>query len=453
MGKKKNRKFMKLKYGLTLLTLALVGLVRAQSTELSLTDCLNYGLEHSPYMTISENEMEMFEYNKRDAYGPYLPQINGSAGMDYNAKLPVTVIPAGSFAPTEIRMKMGSPHANNAVIQLEQKIYDQTVIIEIKGIKDLKVLHELNSEKIVEDFIYNLSIAYYQVLVVDQQLKLLEENEAKYTELERILKLQLEKGVIKQVDYNRVKVAYNNILSQLSLVKASKKVTINNLKVIMGMPLDDDLKIIEQQQIVEKLTLPADAQIDVTNRLDYKVNEQTLKLQQLNTRVMKYSFLPTISGYARYGANSYSDNFKDSFKDFYDFASIGLKLTVPIFNGLKSNTAYNKQRIQTLNLEIQNKIMSESYKVEYLNSRTKLQEAFTSYQNNKENLELAKDVYDVTSLSYQTGASPLSDFLNADYAYKEAQNNYVTSMINFLSSRLNFEKSKGNLSNYLNLSK
>ncbi len=453
MGNKKIRKYMKLKYSLTLLAFSLVGLAKAQTTELSLSDCLNYGLENSPYMTISENEMKMFKYDKQDVYSPYLPHINGSAGLDYNAKLPVTVIPAGSFSPTEIRMKMGSAHANNAVVQLEQKIYDQTIIIGIHGIKDMRVLYQLNSDKIVEDFIYNLSLTYYQVLIVNQQIKLLEENESKYAELEKILKLQLEKGVIKQVDYNRVKVAYNNILSQLSLIKSSKEVAINNLKVVMGMPLDNELKIDEQQQIVENIKLPTDAQIDITNRLDYKINEQTLKLQNLNTKVMRYSFLPTISGYARYGANSYADNFKDSFKEFYDFASIGLKLTVPIFNGLKSNIAYNKQRIQTLNLETQNKIMSESYKVEYLNSRTKLQEAFTSFQNNKENLELAKDVYDVTSLSYQMGASSLSDFLNADFAYKEAQNNYMTSTINFLSSRLNFEKSKGNLSNYLNLSK
>lgn len=424
----------------------------AQST-MDLSQCINYGMEHSPYMTISKNEKELFKYDKREAYSSYLPAINGSAGIDYNVKLPVTVIPAGDLAPVEIRMKMGSPHANTAAIQLEQKIYDQTAIIGMSGIKTLEVIRELNSDKIVEDFIYNTSMAYYQVLVVNQQIKLLQDNETQYAELVEILQLQLDKGVIKQVDFDRVRVAYNNIKSQLSLIQTSKEVAVNNLKVIIGMAIDDVLTIKEDQQLIENMNLPNDAQIDVTNRIDYRLNEENLKMQQLNTRITKYSFLPTLSGYARYGANSYSEDFKESFNKFYDFASIGLKLTVPIFNGLKSNTAYNKQRIQTMNLEAQNKIMSESFKVEYLNARTKLNESFTSYQVNKENLELAKSMYEVTNLSYQKGAASLSDFLNSDYSYKEAQNNYMTSMINLLSSRLSFEKSKGNLSNYLNIAK
>lgn len=427
--------------------------VNGQNNNMDLSQCLTYGMEHSPYMTIAKNEMEMYKYNARESYSAYLPQINGQAGMDYNAKLPTTVIPAGGFSPVEIRMQMGQKHANSATIQLEQKIYDQTAIIGISGIKDLKVLHELNEQKQVDDFVYNTAMAYYQVLVVNQQIQLLEANEKQYSELIKILTLQLEKGVIKKVDLDRVKVAYSNITSQLSLVKTSKDVAINNLKVTIGMPIDSELSINESQKLVEEMTLPSEAQVDISNRLDYKVQLQNVKLQQLNTRVMKYSFLPTLSGYARYGANSYNNNFQESFKKFYDFASIGLKLNVPIFNGLKSNTAYNKQRIQLMNLEAQTKIMAESFKVDYLNSRTKMKEAYTSFQNNKSNLTLAKDVYDITTLSYQKGAASLSDFLNADYSYKEAQNNYMSSMVNLLSSRLSFEKSKGNLSNYLNIQK
>ncbi|MBN9294735.1 MAG: TolC family protein [Flavobacteriia bacterium] len=424
--------------------------LKAQSNVMDLSQCLNYGLEHSPYVTLSKNELEMFKYNKRDLYAPYLPSLNASGSLDYNAKLPVTVIPAGGFSPEELRIKMGSPNANSATIQLEQKIYDQAAIIGMKGMKDYEELSNLNSEKTIEDLIYNVAMSYYQVLIVSQQIKLLEDSRDQYTELVRIMELQLAKGVVKKVDHDRIKVAYNNIISQLSLVQTSKNVAINRLKVVIGLPIDSDLQINEDQKELEDTALPGEAQINVSERLDYKINQMNIKLQELNTRVTKYSFLPTLSGYARYGANSYAQTFKDSWNNFYDFASIGLKLNVPIFNGLKVNTNYNKQRIQLENLKAQSTIMEENYKVEYLNSRTKLIEAHTSYTTNLENLNLAKEVYEVTNLSYQKGASSLSDFLNADYSYKEAQTNYLTSLVNMLSSRLDFEKSKGNLSNYLN---
>lgn len=99
MGNTTKNNPMKIKVKITLLLLLAIANVKAQSSQMDLTECLNYGMEHSPYMTIANNEMKMFEYNKREAYGLYLPQINGQVTSDYNAKLPVTVIPAGGFHP------------------------------------------------------------------------------------------------------------------------------------------------------------------------------------------------------------------------------------------------------------------------------------------------------------------------------------------------------------------
>jgi len=422
----------------------------AQEQKMSLSECLDYGLTNSPYVTLSHNELKMFKYNKRDLYASYLPSINASGQLDYNAKLPVTVIPAGEFAPQEIRMKMGTPHGNSAAIQLEQKIYDHAAIVGISGVSDYQELAQLNSEKIVEDLSYNIAMAYYQVLVVSQNIKLLEDSRDQYTELNRIMELQLEKGVIKQVDYNRILVAFNNIQSQLSLVETAKQDALNYLKVMIGMPLDEELVINEDESLLVETALPEPTPIDISNRLDFRINMKNIDLQGLNTKVTKYSFLPTLSAYARYGANSYSENFRDSWTQFNDFASVGLTLTVPIFNGLRANTAYHKEKIRLENLTLQAKIMEESYKVELLNAKTKMIEAFTSLTTNSANLELAKEVYEMTNLSYQTGATSLTDFLNADFSYKEAQTNYLTSLINMLSSRLDYEKSKGNISNYLN---
>lgn len=427
-----------------------ISITTIQAQEMSLKECLAYGMQNSPYVTLSNNELEMFKYNKRDLISDYLPAINASGQMDYNAKLPITVIPAGDFAPQDIRMKMGMPHSNSATIQLEQKIYDHSAIVGMTGVRDYRELSNLSAEKTLEDLTYSIATAYYQVLVVNQQVKLLQESKNQYSELNRIMELQLEKGVITKIDYNRIKVAYNNISSQLSLVETSKETTVNYLKVMMGMPIDTPLEVQEDKNLIEEASIPEESRIDVSKRLDFLIMQKNVDLQELNTRVTKYSFLPKLSGYARYGANSYADSFKDSWSSFNDFASIGLSLSVPIFNGLKMNTAYHKQRIQLENLRAQSKIAEEGYKVELLNSKTKMIETYTSLVANSENLELAKDVYETTNLSYQKGAASLTDFLNAEFSYKEAQNNYLTSLVNMLSSRLDYEKSKGNLTNYLN---
>jgi len=436
----------------------------SQQGVMKLSDCLNYSLQHSPYVTIANNSDKQFKYDKLDLYSSYLPKINGSVSVDDNLKVATTVIPSSSlgfqnFLPPgmtlpnmdkDIQMRMGLRYNNSASVQLDQKLIDVSSIIGINGMKEYKALSDMNKQKTLEDLMYDVAMSYYQVMIVDQKIKLLQDNKAQYDALIQIMQLQLNKGVIKQVDFNRVQVALNNITSQLSLVNISRDVALNRLKVMIGLPIDEPLQIDENESTLSNTSLPASVDPNVSNRIDYRIMQQNIKLQELNVNVTKNSFWPTLGVYARYGASSYSDKFADSWKKFYDFSTIGIKLTVPLFNGLKVNTAYHKQLIQLDNMKAQSKIMEENYKVEYLNSRSKLVEAHTSYSTNMENMNLAKEVYEVTNLSYQKGASSLSDFLNADFSYKEAQNNYLTSLINLLSSRLDFEKSKGNLANYLN---
>lgn len=464
MGRKEKFKIIKMRTAVLIISLMFLGQFYAQNEPMNLSDCLNYGLVNSPQMTLSNNELEMVKYNKRELYEPYLPQLNLSGGIDYNIKLATTIIPASDFGFDELippgftpegamdedlEVKMGQPHTNSATLQLEQTIYDQSVIEGLGGLKTYEKLSNLKSSKITEDLMYNIAMAYYQVLTVNQQIELLKDNREQYEKLEKIMELRLEKGVVQQIDYNRIKVAYNNIISKLSLAKTSKDVAKNRLKVIIGMSTDTDLNIDEDVSLLKDTELPEKAQMNITNRLDYKINETKLELQTLQTRVIKNSYLPTLSGYARYGVNSYSKTFRESWDKFYDFSTVGLKLKIPIFNGFKVNTKYNKHRIELENLKAQTKMQEENFKVESMNSKAQLIEAHSSYKTDLENMQLAQDVYETTNLSYQKGASSLSDFLNADYSYKEAQSNYLTSLINMLSSRLDYEKSRGNLSNYL----
>src|SRR5690554_5015107 len=231
-------------------------------------------------------------------------------------------------------------------------------------------------------------------------------------------------------------------------MEARAKDAKNNLKMNMGMPLDEEIKISAKDKIVIDSSLPIEP-LNISERLDLKINNKNIELQEINLSVTKYSSLPTLTAFARYGANSYGETFRESWKKFHDFSAVGLRLVVPIFNGLKTNTAYHKQVIQLENLRAQNEILTQGSMMELTNSRTKMVEAHTSYSVNQDNLNLAKEVYEQTNLSYQKGAASLSDFLNADYSYKEAQTNYLTSLVNMLSSRLDYEKSKGNLINYL----
>jgi outer membrane protein TolC len=154
--------------------------------------------------------------------------------------------------------------------------------------------------------------------------------------------------------------------------------------------------------------------------------------------------------YARYGGQSFGNEFDSSFGKWFDFSTIGLKVNIPMFSGYRKSSQLKQAEISLLNAKANYKLMSDNLSMLYHNSSAQLQKSQSDLGINRENLTFAKTVLESTTVEYEKGVATLSDLLNSDYSFKEAQSNYMTSLINVLSSRLEYEKSKGSLKSYIN---
>lgn len=417
----------------------------------TLKDCIDYSLKNHRSNTIYNNEVRIANKRAIEAASVFLPQVNGSVSVDDNIKRQTTVIPAGAFSREDMKVQFGNQYLTNAVLQADQVIYDQAMIYGLKATQPNKEIAQLGKAKNEENLIYNTSRAYYQAISYKEQEKLLAENEKKFSELLNIMKLQYEKGVIKKIDYDRVRVNLNNIKSQRKLVQTNLDLALNRLKNAIGMPQESDIKIADSINYKQDIKLPEMTNTDdVKKRLDYKMLEQNVSLYQIDLRRKQAGFLPTLSVYGRYGAQAFGNDFEKSMNNWFDYSAVGMKLNVPIFSGLRRVSQVNQSELSLLNARENQKLTLENLNLELQNSNTQLLSSYTNLQSNKENLALAKDVFDNTSLQYQKGVAVLTDLLNADYSYKEAQTNYINSLLNVLTARIDFEKSKGTLKDYIN---
>lgn len=423
--------------------------VQAQRN-MTLKECVEYSLQNHLSNTVYNNEIEIAKQKSVEALAGYLPQVNTTVTFDDNLKRQVTVIPAGAFSPTEIRLQFGNQYNTNATAQLDQVIYDKSMLVGIKANAPNTQLSLLKKEQNQDNLIYNTVGAYYQVLIYLEQEKIILENERKYRELLGILKLRLEKGVIKKSDYDRTQVSLNNILSQKSLLQVNKQVALNKLKNAIGMPLTENIGITNLANYESLALIPEENTVNVSSLLDYKIQNTNILLQEFDVRRKQAAYLPTVSAYARYGAMTFGNEFGPSFNNWIDFSSVGFKVNIPIFSGFKKNSQLKQTEISLMNAKANLKLSTNNLDLQFQNANTQLQKSYSDLSNNRDNLNLAKDVFESSTLEYQKGVSTLSDLLNADYAYKEAQSNYVTSLLNFLSSRLDYEKSKGTLKSYIN---
>lgn len=439
--------------GIALLVVTSAQTASSQSADnvFTLKSSIEYSLKNNPSSTVYNNEVEIARQKNIQALSVYLPQVAGTLTSDYNPKLQTNVLtintPQGSQEST---LTLGQTHANGAVVQVDQKIYDQSAIEAISARKINNQIAQLNILKNNETLIYNTSLAYYQVLIYNEQEKLLHENEKQYKELLSILKLQYDRGVIRKIDYDRTRVSSNNITSQINLVQTNKKLALNKLKYAMGMPLETPIRVEDSTYALANAELPKEAAMNVENRLDYKLMDQYILAQEIDLKVKKAAFAPVLSAYARYGVNAFGPDLPSSFVKGYDYSAIGVKLNVPIFSGFNKSSQLKQSQLLLMNARENAKLSIQNYKLDYENANTKLVSSYTSLSKDKENLALAKDVFEATNLQYRQGTASLTDFLNADYSLKEAQSNYINSLLNFMSARVDLEKSQGTLPAYIN---
>lgn len=410
-----------------------------------LKDCIDYGLKNFGTIRLAEYRAQTANEQARQAIGQYLPQVSATGTMVDNLKLQQSVIPAGVFGPEPRVFVLGQKYQTTLTAQATQPIFDQSLLIGIKAAKPNQQLAELNTRQTREDVIYAITGNYYQVFVAQQQIALLRDNLRRTEQVLGILKLQRDNGVIQPIDYTRAEVSYNSTLSQLTLTENDLNLALNRLKYQMGYPLDQNLTL-EDSTLTTQLPKLEPAAFEARNLTSFQQGETNLALQRLQYQRIRAGYLPTLSFTATYGTlNLGAQSLDRILSNFVGFGNIGIRMSLPIFDGRQRDAQLKQQRLTVLSQEEQQRLNTSAFRLQFNNAQSQIQRSETNVRNGDRNVQLAREVYDVTTLQYRQGVKSLTDLVNAETAYRQAQTDYINSLIAFYRARLDLEQSKGTL--------
>ncbi|RKR82028.1 outer membrane protein TolC [Mucilaginibacter gracilis] len=416
-----------------------------------LKDCIAYGLKNNRSGVVYENEKKAADAKAKEALAAYLPSLNVSSSFDDNLKVQQSIIPAGIFGPDPLRISLTQRYNTNSVAELDQTIFDQTLLTGLKANKYSRQQADLNIKKNEETVIYNIGNDYYQTYVYREQLRLLRSNLEIYYKQMKISQLQVQKGISLQKDLDRVTVNYNNAVSQIRVAESNLTLARNQLKYDMGFPISTELPVDTVAQ--ENLANPPVTNVEATrfspeNRTDYQLSEINSQLLNIDQKRIKAGALPTLTGYAKYGEYGYGTTIGPAFNHLNPYSAIGLKLSILLFNFYKRNAQYNQAKYKSMNALENLKLDSGKYALEYQSAITKLVKAQSNLESDKRNIELAESVFMTTDLQYKKGVTDLTDWLDARTSVKDAQNNYLNSLYTFYQAKIDLEKASGNLKNF-----
>ena len=105
----------------------------------------------------------------------------------------------------------------------------------------------------------------------------------------------------------------------------------------------------------------------------------------------RYAYLPNlilIGSVNRVNQGQTTDFFNGS-QPWYPTAIVGLKMNIPIFDGLQKNYRIQQDKYSVQESELQLNTLKQSISLEIASSSTNLENALADLKNQKENMELA----------------------------------------------------------------
>lgn len=434
----------------------------------SIQECIEYARENNSNIKVARYVEEIAQKQINEIKGSGLPQANINGNFTNNLKLPQLVL-SGDFPGTGSSgggesagaraITMGRNYNSSLTGEVTQMIFSPSFWVGLKAAKQSTQLYQQSTQQITEQTAYNIANAYNQAIVVEKQLELLRSNLVNTKKLLQTTQLQFENGVAKKVDVNRLQVNASNLASQLYQAELNREQALNSLKYQMGMPLNQPIILSDTtlnfSADMSEAVLTEMAENVYENRMEYKILQTNLELQELDRKSLSGGYLPTLSAFANYGYTAQGNDFgifptQDNAWIDNTTSAIGLRLNIPVFDGLQRNARIQQSRIKERQLEENINLTKQGINLELSNALMQYRNTLQRIEAEQQNVELAQEVYEVTQLEFREGVGSSTDVVEAETSLRTAQNTYINTLLDLYTARLDLERSKGSLLTYLN---
>jgi outer membrane protein TolC len=425
----------------------------AQSTTFSLEDAIEYALDNN--ITIQNAQLSVADADAQisERLSTGLPQINGNFGFTHYLQVPKQPLPEafvefirqGAPPGTEIETEASFFLQNNftAGINMTTSIFDASYLISVaaaRAAKDYAQLELRNQEREVR---LQVTDAYLPVLLLEANRQQLEKN---ITNLEKLLqetKATFEAGFVEQLDVDRLELSLANLRTERDNLVRQQETALRALKYTLNYPLEDPLQVADNldSMRLDAQLIDIGGDIPYDRRPELALLDKAIELNEFQLRVNRSAYLPTLNGNAGYQYQYQGNDFSTGF--WAPTATVGLTLSVPIFDGFGRKARVDRAEIALETVRNQRKDLRNVIELEVRNARTNYQNASERLNNQERNLRLAERIYETTQIKYREGVGSSLEVTQAEQSVYEAQTNYLTAVYDLLVARVDLEQALG----------
>lgn len=404
-------------------------------TSLSLSEAIEVGLKNNYDIKIVKLSQQMADENNSWGAAGRFPSIDiGASSINRFDHTEINEITSQTLAP---------------YAQLNWVLFNGLSIFQNKyKLEDFYKLSEGNTALVIENTIQAIILAYFNVLLENETLKVFDQvNKLSKDRYDREL---LSKDIGSSVTF-QVLQAKNSWLEDKANFLSQKLVvgnSVRRLNLLMG----------EKEDITYNFSENFDVELNEYKFEDLKqkmlANNKTLKNQYINEvikdreiAIARSSMFPKISlnsGYDQSSRKQTIDDFPSTTSDAYDYYA-NLSISLNIFNGFNTKRAIEIAKIQ---YDI-SKIEVEEMEHTLLNSLTQNLELYNIRKEilslTEENLEAAKLNFEIAEDKYKSGAINSFNYRDIQIVYLNASTRRLNAVYNLKETNTELARLTGSI--------
>ena len=405
----------------------------------TLEDVIQYAIKNQPLIQQSVIDERITENTIKSKLADWYPQINFNYNLQHNFIVQTSIIGGNP-------VKLGVRNISAGQFTVSQAIFNKDVILAKRTRGDVSLQAAQTTSFNKTDLAVNVSKAFYDVLATTQQIDVSVED---ITRLERSLKdaqNQYKSGITDKIDYKRAMISLNNTRAAKKSNEEVLKGKVEYLKSLMGYPMEKDLKITyDSLQMEREILLDTLQNPEITSRIEYQLLTTQKRLLEYNLQYNKMSYLPTVSANGAYNLNYQNNQFGELYGNNFPNSFAAITLSLPLYQGgkRKANISSAAYQVKRVDLDIQNLKMNVTS--EYANALGYYKGSLANLLAQKENVDLAKEVYDVIQLQYKSGIKTYLEVITSETDLRLARINYYNALYQVLANKIDVQRALGQL--------
>jgi len=433
-----------------------IGLLKAQtstSVKMSLKQAIESAESNNIDVRKSSTDVLMATETVKQTAAIGLPQISATAGYNQFITIPGQYVK--NFAgpsPEYIKLVFSQKISSNAGISANQLLFDGSYLVALKATNDFLNISTLLNAKTKNDVQFNVAKAYLMVATTEKNINVVDANIAVLEKSLSDLKEVNKEGFAEKLDVQRLSLALGNLKIQKEKLSNAVSMLKNVLKLQMGMDVNTSIELtdnIEQINDQIKMSEVEKTTFDSKLRIEYQILDQSIRLGNLDKKRYQMGYLPRLIGFYQIqgSTNRPTFNFFESNlpinNSWVPSQMFGLQLQMSIFDGLAgaSKIRETQLKINKAKLDLEN--FNNAANMQFNNARKSYETQLKQAEIQKENLDLAKQIFETSTTKYSEGVGSSLEVMQADTDLKTSQNNYLSAIYDLVMAKIDYYQSTG----------